>query len=108
MGLPALPGEAPLTLPSPPNGGRGFFVLSEERQRRLAERLQGPQCAAAVEPDRAEGVGFGEALERAAAETAAPPQRPRIRIPASSSGDEPLRIGLGEPFYLAQPEAHRP
>jgi len=47
---------------------------------RLAECLRGPQRAPAIEPDRSEGVGFGEALERAAAETAAPPQHSRIRV----------------------------
>jgi hypothetical protein len=47
--------------------------LCEERERRVAERLQGPQCAAAVESNRAKGVGFGKALERATPEAAAPP-----------------------------------
>ena len=64
--------------------------------------------SAAVEPDRAERVGFGKALERAAPEAAAPPQRLRIRITVSPGLDEPLRIGLGKPFYLAQPETQRP
>jgi hypothetical protein len=41
--------------------------MCEEWERRFAERLQGPQCAAAVEPDRAECIGFGKALERRAA-----------------------------------------
>jgi hypothetical protein len=82
--------------------------LSEERQWRLTKRFQGPQCAAAVEPDRAEGVGLGEALERAAAESAAPPQRTWIWVPLPSRGNEPFRIGLGEPLYLTQAEAQRP
>ena len=70
---------------------------------------QGPQRAAAIEPDRAEGVRFGEALERAAAETAAPPKRSRIRVAMlRSRGAEPLRIRLGEPLYLTQAEARRP
>jgi hypothetical protein len=47
--------------------------LREEGQRRVAERLQGPQCSAAVEPDRAECIGFGKALKRRAPEAAAPP-----------------------------------
>ncbi len=82
--------------------------MREERERRVAERLQGPQCAATVEPDRAERIGFGKALERAAPEAAAPPQRLRIWISVLPGGDEPLRIGLGKPFYLAQPETQRP
>src|SRR5262249_48893863 len=76
-------------------------------QGRLAERLQRPQRTAAVEPGRAEGVGLGEALERTAAEPAAPPQRARIRISLPSRGDEPFRIGFGKPLYLAQTQTQR-
>ncbi len=96
---------------SPRWGARVFLWRSrggEERQRGFAERLQRPQCAAAVEPDRAERVGLGQALERAAAEPAAPPQRLRVGVARAPRGDEPLGIGLGKPFDLAQAEAQRP
>src|SRR5262249_44374301 len=97
----------PFTLLTPSNEGRGSF-LSEERQWRLTKRFQGPQCAATVEPGRAEGVGLGKALKRAAAEPAAPPQRMWISVPLPSRGNEPFRIGLGEPLNLTQAEAQRP
>src|SRR5689334_17428153 len=93
-------------LPLRPWRERGF--RGEERQWRLAERLQRPQRAAAVEPDRAERIGFGKARERAASKATAPPQRTRVWITASPGRDEPLRIGLGESLYLAQPETQRP
>jgi hypothetical protein len=52
---------------------RGFFRRGEQRQWRVAERLQRPQGAAAVEPDRAKRVGLGKAFERCAANPAVLP-----------------------------------
>jgi hypothetical protein len=61
------------------SGGRkrGLVRGGEQRQRRFAERFQGPQRAPPVEPDRTEGVGFGEAL--------APRPRPLRRHSARAS-----------------------
>jgi hypothetical protein len=66
----------------------------EQRQGRLAERFQCPEPAAAVEVQRAQRVGLGQAFERGAAEPAAAPQIGRIRVSSAARFDETLCVGL--------------
>ena len=79
----------------------------KEGKGRFAERFQRPQSAAAVELQRAQRVGFGQAFEGGAAEPAAAPQIGRIRVTGAARHDEPLGIGLGKSLDLAQAEAQR-
>ncbi len=84
----------------------------EQRQRRLAKRLQRPQPAAAVQPpiggiERAQRVGGGQAFERRASEAAAPPQIARVGISRAAGRDQAESIGLGQPLDQPKPETQR-
>jgi hypothetical protein len=93
------------------------FSRSEQRQGRIAQRLQRPQRAAAVEApigliQRTKRVGRGKAFEGGAAETTMAPQIARIDVtlahrrcatrqvrallaPKGARRDETLGIGFG-------------
>src|SRR5439155_20302522 len=80
----------------------------EQRQRCVAERLQRPQPAAAVETQRAQRISRGKAFEHGAAKPAAPPQIMRIGVTEAARREKTLGIGLGQALDLAQPEAQHP
>ena len=77
----------------------------EERQRRVAHALQGPERLAPVEADGAAGIGPGERLQAALGEPGAAPERQRIGIAVAALGDQALGLREMEALHLAQAEA---
>src|SRR5205823_11419851 len=76
----------------------------------VAERLQRPQPAAAVEAplgmiERAQRISRGQAFEGGAAEPAPVPQIARVPVAGAARPHQTLGIGFGEALDLAQPQA---
>ena len=86
-------------------GARG----GEERQAlgggAGVERAHLPERGAAVEPERAERVGFGEPLEAGARDAGAQPEIAHGFVCGVARRHETLRIGLAKAFDLAEAKA---
>ncbi len=90
--------------------GLGRVGMIEQRQRNvLRQAAHLPQGLAAVEPERAEGIGACELLEAGAPDAAAPPQIAHIAIgaPPSRMGDDALRVRLAQAVDLTKPKTQR-
>ena len=86
-------------------GERALPGCGEEGERGLVERLHGPKGRTPVEPERAEGIRLGEALEGGRAQAPAPGQGRGVVIPTLAPGDKARDIGLSQPLHLAEAEA---
>src|SRR5262249_54051465 len=70
------------------------------------EPARGPQRGAAVEPERAEGVRLGEALDGEARKAGDRGELLEAGIAVVAGGDELLDLVLGKALDLAEAEAH--
>src|SRR5262245_61619563 len=87
-------------------GGRGVVGI-EQRHLPVVQSMDLPQGPAAIDEQRAEGIGLGQRFQRRWAEAALAPQLMQRAIAVAPRADQLGRILLPAACYLAEAEAQR-
>ena len=92
-------------------GIAGIGVFEQRQRQFLRQTAHLPKRLAAVEPERAEGIGCGELLQACALQPAPPPQIAHVAVSLGGNGvayrDKALHVVLAQPVDLAHAEAER-